>query len=111
MLPKSKRLTTKTVASVMGKGQSTHSPFFVARLVPTQEASRFSVSVPKKVAKTAVQRNKIRRQVFSALKEVQTETKSGFDGVVVVKVGIEKLPFTEIVSEIRKIFVKSSVLK
>lgn len=111
MLPKSKRLSTKTFVSIMGNGLSSHSPFFVIRIVPTKETSRFSVSVPKKVAKTAVMRNKIRRQAYSALKKIESTIKDGFNGVIIAKIGVEKLTFEEMMSEVNKIFVKSGILK
>ena len=111
MLPKSQRLSTKAVAHVMGKGQPSHSPFFVVRSVLTKETSRFSVSVPKKVAKTAVQRNKIRRQVYSAIKKMAKQIKPGRSGLVIAKIGSEKLPFESMASEIKSIFVKSGFLK
>ncbi len=111
MLPKTKRLTTKSVDLVMEKGRMTHSPLFVIKSISTQETSRFSVSVPKKVAKTAVQRNKIRRQVYSAIKKIESQIKPGHTGMVIAKTGAEKLPFESLVSEIKDIFVKSGFLK
>ena len=111
MLPKSKRLSTKLVTSVMGKGQSFHSPFFVIRLAAGNEKSSFSISVPKKIAKTAVQRNKIRRQAYSAIKTMESGVKGGFNAVVIAKSGLENLSFDEVKSELEKIFVKSGLLK
>ncbi|MDQ5893033.1 MAG: Ribonuclease protein component [Patescibacteria group bacterium] len=111
MLPKTKRLTTKSVDLVMEKGRMTHSPLFVIRSISTQETSRFSVSVPKKVAKTAVERNKIRRQVYSGIKKIEHSIKSGLSGMIVVKAGAQKLSFESLISEIKSTFVKSGFLK
>ena len=95
----------------MEKGRMTHSPLFVIKSISTQETSRFSVSVPKKVAKTAVQRNKIRRQVYSAVKKIEPQVKSGLSGMIIVKAGSEKLSFEALTVEIKDIFVKSGFLK
>lgn len=111
MLPKTKRLTTKSVDLVMEKGRMTHSPLFVIKSISTQETSRFSVSVPKKVAKTATQRNKIRRQIYSALRKIDNRIKPGLSGVIVAKSGIDKLSFISLELEISAVFVKSGFLK
>ena len=89
----------------------THSPLFVIKSISTQETSRFSVSVPKKVAKTAVQRNKIRRQTYAAIRNIEPLIKSGLSGIVVAKTGAEKLSFEALTLEIKDIFVKSGFLK
>lgn len=111
MLPKSKRLSTKHVTALMAEGKSTHTPFFVLRANPTQGTNKFSVSVPKKVAKTAVERNKIRRQVFSILKKLETQIKTSFNIIIIVKINPKKLVFKNTVQEIKTTFVKSGLLK
>lgn len=39
---------------------------------------RFAVIVPKKVAKTAVARNRLRRKIYALLESSVSETKNGF---------------------------------
>lgn len=109
MLPKSKRLTTEEFKKVIEKGQSFHSPFLIIRLLSSPQQSRFSVSVPKKVCKNAVDRNKIRRKIYSIISNF--DPKLGFDVIVIVKPGFEKLDYREMNDETVKIFVKSSLLK
>lgn len=109
MLPKSKRLTTEEFKKVIEKGQSFHSPFLIARLANSPKQSRFSVSVPKKVCKNAVDRNKIRRRIYSIISGI--DTKLGSNVVMIVKPGFENLDYKEMRDEIAKIFVKSSLLK
>lgn len=111
MLPKSKRLTTKAFKNVIEKGQSFHSPFLVIRCIPHSQEGGFSVSVPKKVAKLAVSRNKIRRQVYSIVKKLESKIKPSFNSVIIMKVGSEKLLFEDLANEVQKAFVKSSLLK
>lgn len=109
MLPKSKRLSTEAFTEIIGKGQSFHGPFLIVRVIPSAGNSRFAVSVPKKVYKLAVSRNKLKRQIYSIIKKFPIKT--GYSVVIIVKSGIEKLDFNQLCVEIEKIFVKSSLLK
>lgn len=109
MLPKSKRLSTETFKKIIEKGQSFHGPFLIVRVYKTAEQSHFSISVPKKVSKLATSRNKIKRRIYSIIGKLNT--KSGFDVIVIVKAGFEKLNISQIRDEIEKIFVKSGLLK
>src|SRR3989344_5648297 len=68
MLPNQKRLTTTLFKDTIDGGMTYHSSLFILKLLKTIGPSRFSVSVPKKVAKSAVERNKIRRRVYSAIR-------------------------------------------
>lgn len=111
MLSKSKRLSTEEFQYTIDKGHIFHSPFIIIRLTKAIKSNKFSISVPKKVTKTAVFRNKIRRQVFNIIKKLNIDLTQGFNAILIMKVGAEKLDFTELNEEIRKIFVKSGLLK
>ncbi len=111
MLPSSKRLSTALFKEVITKGKHLHSPLFVLRAIKTEGLSRFSVSVPKKVAKTAVLRNKLRRRFYSALNPLFVEIKPGIHGVFIVKETILKAHFKSLSTELREFFVKSGLLK
>ena len=109
MLPKSKRLSTETFKKIIEKGQSFHSPFLIIRVYKNAKQSHFGVSVPKKVSKLAVSRNKIKRQIYSMVTKLNV--KEGLEVIIIVKVGFEKLSFIEMKEELEKIFVKSGLLK
>ncbi len=114
MLPKAKRLTTELFTEIIEKGRSFHGNFLIVRVIPThstQETSRFAVSVPKKVSKTAVGRNKLKRQVYVAIGRMEKNLKPNINVVIILKVGADKLKYKEIESEIGKVFVKSGILK
>ena len=112
MLPSSRRLTTALFSKVMAGGKSLHSPFFVFRALKSEPSlTRFSVSVPKKVGKTAVLRNKVRRQVYSGLRTLLPQVKSNIQGVFIVKTAILDASYEEISAELRNFFVKSGLLK
>lgn len=111
MLPKSKRLPTSEFKEVIEKGQSFHSPFLILRAFSGKKESRFSISVPKKVAKEAVARNKMRRQAYSAIRPLEKRMEKGFNAVLIMKPDAHKLSFADLSVEIEKIFVKSGFLK
>jgi len=79
--------------------------------------SRFAVSVSKKVAPTAVERNRIRRRTYAALrsffdeKGLKPATNFPIEAVLVAKNGIQKLNTVEILADIRSSFVKNGILK
>lgn len=86
MLPRSQRLSGDQVRSLMaGKSAVLHTPLFMVRHVATTPGttSRFSVVVSKKVAKSAVLRNLLRRRLYSAIKKAGFPV--GKDYVVSVK--------------------------
>ncbi|MSR70608.1 ribonuclease P protein component [Candidatus Kaiserbacteria bacterium] len=66
MLPKHKRLTAAEVREILKSGRSARSSTLSAKYVPSPSA-RAAVVVSKKVAKTAVLRNKLRRAAYDAL--------------------------------------------
>jgi ribonuclease P protein component len=109
MLPKSKRLTTEAFKEIIEKGRSFHSPFLITRISLSEGSTKFAVSVPKKVSKLAVNRNKIHRRVYSILRHLPII--SGFRVVIIMKIGSQNLSFVDLSSEIEKIFVKSGLLK
>ncbi|MES3031457.1 MAG: ribonuclease P protein component [Patescibacteria group bacterium] len=111
MLPHSKRLSTTLFSKVLEQGRVLHTPLGSLFFTQASGISRFSVSVPKKVSKGAVERNKIRRRAYSAIRGFEDKIKTGYHGVLVMKKGVEKLPFQELAVEIEKIFVKSGLLK
>ncbi|HEY9583857.1 MAG TPA: ribonuclease P protein component [Candidatus Paceibacterota bacterium] len=111
MLPSAKRLSTLEFKVVIEKGAFFHSDFILLRAIKTKEKSRFAVSVPKKVAKTAVLRNKIRRRVYSAIGAMGPMINLGFNAILIMKSGVERASFEELASDIRKIFVKSGIIK
>lgn len=111
MLPHSKRLTTELFAEIIEKGQSTHCSFSSVKVLEYDSVSRYAVSVPKKVAHTAVMRNKLRRRVYSLIRSLSPDLKEGFLVVIVIKQGAEKLSLIDFCGEIQKNFVKAGLLQ
>ena len=68
--------------------------------------THFSVVVAKKVAKTAVSRNKIRRRCYSILKKVQESLNNYYFIILFAKKGVEKATFAEVRADIEKLATK-----
>lgn len=69
--------------TAISKGKTVFSPFFSVRISNnTHTVSRFSVVVSKKVAKSAVERNSIRRKFYAALEPFK---KSNFSAIFYIK--------------------------
>lgn len=111
MLKSSQRLTIPLFKKVMDEGKIFHSPFFSAKLLKVEGPSRFSVAVSKKVAKSAVERNKTRRRVYSALRPLITKVSPDMHGVIMVKAPILKASLGEVSSATEAFFVKSGLMK
>ncbi len=66
MLPKRQRLSTASFKEVFKVGRRLHTPHFQVVYLKSADFHA-SVVVGKKVAKTAVRRNRLRRQVYGVL--------------------------------------------
>lgn len=114
MLPSSQRLSVSLFSEVMKTGRLIHSTFFLIRVKKagdTTGLSRFAFSVPKKVASTAVLRNKIRRRGYSAIRAILSSTATiptGFHFVFISKPEVKKATLpqlqADITSSLKKLF-------
>ena len=102
MLPRHQRVSTPLFKKVLEEGRTIHSPHFSLRLVPSHNTlpSRFSISVSKKVIKTAVARNKLKRRILACVELFYPRITGSYLGVVFSKKGAEALEYKEIQKEI-----------
>ena len=110
MLPKKIRLTTSLFDQVFKTGKVRHSRSFWLRSVslPAGLSSRFAVAVSKNTIKTAVLRNRIKRIVYQAIETLGPEVLASQPSVMVIfglKSDISKMPFAEIVQELKDLLV------
>ena len=84
MIPKHSRLTKQTIENYLLKARRVKtSCFFVAyNTIPGAKRPQISVSCSKKVAPTAVLRNKLRRRAYSALSPIIPTLPSNFIALV-----------------------------
>lgn len=113
MLPKNRRLTRSQVAYVFKKGTSINGQHFAVRFMPRKSGNtdHFCVMVSMKVAAKAVPRNRLRRQIYEAIRKKVQGTKDkeqtrAKNIVVIAKKSALKLDFPQIEQNIKKILNK-----
>ena len=111
MLKSSQRLSTAGFEAVIEKGRAVHSPLFLLRVLRNGSGTHISAIAPKKVAKTAVSRNKIRRRIYSALKSLYPSLAGGTQAIVSAKTASTKESIAALTDELKGLFVKAGVLK
>lgn len=87
MLSKKNRADTKIVEKVFKAGKFINSQFLTFRFVVNtgSPTPRVSFIAPKSVAKLAVDRNKLRRRGYTALKKNINKFPAGIEGAMVFK--------------------------
>ncbi len=80
------RAKTKDVQEVISKGKSKHFKNVSVRSIKTSSPTKAAVVISKKVEKTAVGRNKIKRKIKEILKELKLPTKKTI--IIYAKKGI-----------------------
>lgn len=115
MLAKKRRVKTKGFNSAFSaiSAKSYISPFFSIKVVPgakTTEKTLFSCVVSKKLAKTAVLRNKIRRRVYEAVKKSLPSIKNGYICLVFVKKEVINADFSTLEKNISELLKKAGIL-
>lgn len=99
---------------VYNKGKSVRTQLFTIKYVPNtrRTAPRFSVVVSKKVIKSAVGRNRIRRRLYEYLRLNTKRLNGNYDIVVICTSGeLRTLPFEDISTQLNQLFEKASLYK
>ncbi len=89
----------------MKKGNIISGSFFVFRYIK-QEYSQYAFVVPKKIAKTAVKRNSMRRVGYNILRTINPQLNAGIFFYKKEALGVSLI---EIKKDIISIFIKASV--
>ncbi|HEY9763689.1 MAG TPA: ribonuclease P protein component [Trichocoleus sp.] len=123
VLPKHSRLKhSRDFSAVYRQGQKAVSPHLVIRVLALndplpqtavsacQKSSQFGISISQKVSKRAVIRNRIKRQIRSALRALLPQVKPGFQIVVVVRPGAPACEYGEFLRELEQLFTKLEVI-
>lgn len=111
MVPKNQRISRENFENIMKKGGISHSGLFSLRFLKSEaKTSSFSVVVSKKVTKTAVLRNKIRRRGYSILGKVAKSLNNPYYIIVFAKKGAEKATFVETEAQVLELLKKAKIL-
>lgn len=95
-------------------GKAVRSPLFTVKYVLNTHRAypRFSVVVSKKVIKSAVGRNRIRRRLYEYLRENIKTIEENYDIVVICTSSeLRTLPYSEISDQLTQLFKKASLYK
>jgi ribonuclease P protein component len=110
VLPKENRLSKKEIRQVFKRGKVIYGDLFLLKVcLNSLNLSRFSIIVPKKVAKKATQRNRIKRLARESLRKKLPKIKPGFDGVFIATSKILEKDYWEIDEEIEKLLNKAGI--
>jgi ribonuclease P protein component len=107
MFKKSSRIEKKDISNVIKEGVAYHSPSFtLKKLKNSSNATLFAVIVSKKVAKTAVSRNKNKRRVRECVKKQIHNIPQGNFYIIMLKKDLKETVFEDVKNEIRELFAK-----
>ena len=102
----------KDLEAVFKKGRPFFAKFFTVKAIPNNlEVSRFGFAVSTKISKSAVKRNRVRRQLREAVRALLLEIKPGFDVVVMGKSELLDKDLKTITSALGWSFEKMNLLK
>ena len=78
--------------------------------IDSAEDSRIVAVVPKKIEKTAVGRNKLRRRMYTLIHPFITQIKLNTHSIIFAKSSTAKASKPELIADIKNIFVKAKIL-
>jgi len=88
MLPKRHRISRVLSASLSQRGETRSNELFFLKMVPYEGSTRFGVSISKKIAKSAVVRNRLRRLGYRLLGKYVDRIKAG----MLMRISWRKMP-------------------
>lgn len=99
---------------VYSKGKAVRSQHVTIKFVPNSRRThpRFSVVISKKVLKSAVGRNRVRRRIYEYLRNNSDRLNSVYDIVVICTSSeLRTLPYASISEQLDQLFEKASLYK
>lgn len=111
MLPRANRLSKqRDFEAVWERGRTVQDEYFKVRLAPNrQKQTRFGLVLSTKVAKRATVRNRLRRQLGSALCLRLIKIKPGQDVMIIVKSKLVGANFMELERSVDKLLKKAKL--
>ncbi len=105
MISKQSRVTRQRIPYILRKGDLIRSRLFIIRFMANEESlDRFRTIVSKKIHSKAVDRNKLRRQIYEAIRNnSHKKSQKSFDFIFIPKKNILKKGYQEIDEDIRLI--------
>lgn len=108
MIATKNRVPKELIPRILKNGESFKSRLFIIRLEENGLTyDRFRVIISKKIESKAVKRNKLRRQVYEALRLNLKDREKGFDHILIPKRHIIEKSYAEIEEDIAKNIIKN----
>lgn len=101
-----RRNSTHLSLRALRKPKTASSPTAADSLQPT----RTGISISLKVSKSSVVRNRIKRQIRAALRQLLPRLKGGWDLVIVVRPIAQECNYAKILQELEQLLVEAEVL-
>ncbi len=106
MLPKAKKMTSKEVTSLFSQAKTLKNELFLLKFSKNdQNRPLFAVAPSKKVFPTAVERNKARRRIYSAVAKSGMDT-INFSFVFIPNREALQAPYTTLVEVMKNVCTK-----
>lgn len=105
MLNKRNRISDKQIIQkLFTKGNLYRDKYFIFKYIRSDSTnSEFAVIVSKKISKKAVKRNKVRRQVFEAIR-LNLNLTSDLSAVIIAKTSVQEVKYEKINDSIVQFF-------
>lgn len=103
-----------SLSYVYKNGQIARSRWFIVKVIKnkSKKNTRSAVIISKKVLKSAVKRNRVRRQVYEYMSKLIPDLDYTYDIAVIALSGeIYKAPQTEIFNELNQLFYQLRIIK
>lgn len=112
MLAKKNRNPRSQIDSILRQGRKVSSPYFflICKTSNSLNNPQISVTVSKKTAPKAVDRNKLRRQIYNSVRFFIKKIKPSTAMVFIVKKEAKELSFQSLSDEILSICVKAGII-
>jgi ribonuclease P protein component len=114
MLPKRNRLNIRRYfTEIRGNGKKLSSQNYAIyfRLNPEQKESQFNTVISKKVSKSAVKRNRMRRLIHTALSTLKPDINPQMQGMFFMYKDFSTQTSIQVTEEIKELLKKANLLK
>lgn len=111
-LPKGHRLKHwQDFKTVYARGKRCHGKFLVlvAYHAPEENPTQFGISISRKVSKKAVVRNKIKRRLRHACRELLPQSHQGWQLIIIVRTSAVPCEYEHFLRELKQLLIKAEV--
>ena len=112
MLPKKQRLSRAQFAKVFDTSTVLHSGHFSMKWTDDllNKESQFAIVVSKKVSRSSVGRNSIRRRCYGVLEKLLLQISENATGIIFVRPSAVHLPPKALEEELRGLFLRAGIV-